>query len=64
MKKKEDPRVDLYVNLWKKHYSACLGKCNDCGGFSVYVCETALRKMLASQLNGMDKEILKAKGVI
>lgn len=56
---KIDPRIELYINLWKKHYKDCLGKCNDCGGFSVHVCETALRKMLGAQLNRMDKEIYK-----
>lgn len=58
---KKDPRVEKFIDLWKKHYKDCLSKCPDCGGFSIHVCETALRKMLASQINRMDKEIFLSK---
>lgn len=56
-----DARIELFIDLWKKHYKDCMTKCDDCNGFGIHVCETALRKMLSVQLKVMDKELEKKK---
>lgn len=60
-KMKDNPNTEKFIEIWKKNFKQEMGTCPECGGFNIYVCEKALRKMLNAQLNRMDKEIYLAK---
>lgn len=55
IKEEPDPRIEMFIDLWKKYYSNKMEKCSDCDGFTIKVCEKALRDMLTAQVKRIDK---------